>query len=180
MTDISSLPNRRSESFSGTITKFSNSSVSSYKNINGIPFEIKSQSPQFNFHLQNVAIVASNSKKVIDRTVKIHLPDQTFFEMKYSHFDYYAEFIQRIQEFLKERISNFHIVTKEGILKDGDKVEDFIKGKTGNVLLIAKGVRDHIVPPRKVYSFIGDKKLNIEHTPSSSFMYHTQQTFTEK
>lgn len=101
-------------------------------------------SQQFNYHLQDLAIVRRSQPLKPDGTVKVRLPDITSVNVEFNLRESIESFRERLQDVLKGKInvSQYYIVSRHGTIEDGMTLDECYVTPGSNLLLIRKGIKD--------------------------------------
>lgn len=101
-------------------------------------------SQQFNYHLQDLAIVRRAQPLKPDGKVRVHLPNITSIEIEFNLRESIESFRERLQEHLKDKInvSQYYIVSRHGTIEDGMSLDECFVTPDSNLLLIRKGIKD--------------------------------------
>lgn len=101
-------------------------------------------SQQFNYHLQDVAIVRRYQPLKPDGSLRVHLPNISSVEIEFNLRESIETFRERLQERLKNKInvSQYYIVSPHGTIEDGMTLDECFVTPGSNLLLIRKGIKD--------------------------------------
>jgi hypothetical protein len=96
---------------------------------------------QFNYHLQDLAIVRQDLPRKPEGEVSIHLPDIRAVKVEFNRRETIECFRARVQEMLPDiRVRNYYFVSSYGIICDGQTLDEYFITPGANILLIRKGI----------------------------------------
>jgi hypothetical protein len=96
---------------------------------------------QFNYHLQDLPIMRQNLAPRIDGELVVHLPSYRSVRVDYNRHDPVEVFRERIQTSLPDiRVADYYVVSSNGIIRDGQSLDDFGLTHESHLLLIKRGV----------------------------------------
>lgn len=101
-------------------------------------------SQQFNYHLQDIAIVRRSRPLKPDGKVCVHLPNISSIEVEFNLRESIESFRERLQEQLngKINISQYYIVSPHGTIEEGMTLDECFVTPGSNLLLIRKGIKN--------------------------------------
>jgi short-subunit dehydrogenase involved in D-alanine esterification of teichoic acids len=98
---------------------------------------------QFNYHLQDLAIVRRNQTAKPDGQLTVHLPSLQSVRVDYNRREMMERFRERLQTAVPDlRINNHYVVSNHGLIADRQTLDEYFLTPGADVLIIPKGVRN--------------------------------------
>jgi hypothetical protein len=98
---------------------------------------------QFNYHLQDLAILRRNQTAKPDGQLTVHLPNLQSVKVDYNRRETIEKFRERLQAEVPDlRISSHYVVSSHGLIADGQTLDEYFLTPGADLLIIPKGVRN--------------------------------------
>lgn len=127
---------------------------------------------QFNYHLQDLAIVRRKQNLKPDGTVQVHLPNITSVSVEYNRRETVEVFRERLQELIPEfKVKDYYLVTPRGAIEDGMTLDEYSLTPGIDILLIRKGIKNRQqLKNRRFWLQSRERVLNGESRPETCSM----------
>lgn len=127
---------------------------------------------QFNYHLQDLAIVRRKQNSKPDGTVKVHLPNITSIRVEYNRRETVEVFRERLQGLIPDfRVKDYYLVTPRGAIEDGMTLDEYSLVPGIDILMIRKGVKNRQqLKNRRFWLQSREKAMSGENRPETCSM----------
>lgn len=127
---------------------------------------------QFNYHLQDLAIVRRKQNLKPDGTVRVHLPNITCVHVEYNRRETVEIFRERLQELIPDfKVKDYYLVSPRGAIEDGMTLDEYSLTPGIDILMIRKGVKNRQqLKNRRFWLQSREKALNGEARPETCSM----------
>jgi hypothetical protein len=118
------------------------SSISSLTNLSNLAEEIPIPQ-QFQYHLQDLALVKRAEPPRPDGKLVVHLTDFSFVEVEYTRRETIERFRERVQAAAPHiPLQDYYFVSGHGTIDDGMTLDEYFLSPGAHIVIVRKGIRD--------------------------------------